>query len=36
MHGDGQIHLAYQASNAEEAAALYGELRTPMNHIGIA
>jgi hypothetical protein len=24
VHGDGQIHLAYQASNAEEAAALYG------------
>ena len=36
MHGDGRIHLAYQASNADEAEALYGELRTIMNHIGFA
>ncbi len=33
---DGQVHLAYQATNATEAAGLYGELRTIMNHIGIA
>jgi choline dehydrogenase-like flavoprotein len=36
VDGDGQIHLAYRASNAAEASALYGELRTIMNHIGIA
>jgi choline dehydrogenase-like flavoprotein len=33
---DGQIHLAYRPSNAAETTALYGELRTIMNHIGIA
>jgi choline dehydrogenase-like flavoprotein len=33
---DGDVHLAYQASNASEAAGLYGELRTIMNHVGIA
>ncbi len=32
----GDVHLAYQATNASEAAALYGELQTIMNHIGIA
>jgi choline dehydrogenase-like flavoprotein len=32
----GRIHLAYRASNAEEAAGLYGELRTILNHIGLA
>ncbi|HTX27381.1 MAG TPA: GMC family oxidoreductase [Streptosporangiaceae bacterium] len=36
VDGEGRIHLAYQASNAGEAAGLYGELRTIMNHIGIA
>jgi choline dehydrogenase-like flavoprotein len=36
VDGDGQIHLAYRASNEAEASALYGELRTIMNHIGIA
>jgi hypothetical protein len=36
VDGDGQIHLAYRPSNAAEASALYGELRTIMNHIGIA
>jgi choline dehydrogenase-like flavoprotein len=33
---DGDVHLAYQATNASEAAGLYGELRTIMNHVGIA
>ena len=32
----GDVHLAYQATNANEAVGLYGELRTIMNHIGIA
>jgi hypothetical protein len=36
VDGQGRIHLAYQAGNADEAAALYGELRTIMNHIGFA
>jgi choline dehydrogenase-like flavoprotein len=36
VDGDGQVHLAYRPSNAAEASALYGELRTIMNHIGIA
>ena len=36
VDGDGQIHLAYRPSNAAEASGLYGELRTIMNHIGIA
>ncbi|MGD0556704.1 MAG: GMC family oxidoreductase [Streptosporangiaceae bacterium] len=33
---DGHIHLAYQETNASEAAGLYAELRKIMNHIGIA
>jgi len=33
---DGNICLAYQPTNQAEADALYGELRTIMNHIGIA
>ena len=36
VDADGRVHLAYQATNAGEAAGLYGELRTIMNHIGIA
>jgi choline dehydrogenase-like flavoprotein len=36
VDGDGQVHLAYRPSNAAEASGLYGELRTIMNHIGIA
>jgi choline dehydrogenase-like flavoprotein len=36
VDGDGQVHLAYQATNATEADGLYAELRTIMNHIGIA
>jgi choline dehydrogenase-like flavoprotein len=33
---DGNIRLAYKATNQAEADALYGELRKLMNHIGIA
>jgi choline dehydrogenase-like flavoprotein len=33
---DGNIRLSYKATNQAEADALYGELRTIMNHIGIA
>jgi choline dehydrogenase-like flavoprotein len=36
VDGDGQVHLAYQATNATEADGLYAELRTIMYHIGIA
>jgi choline dehydrogenase-like flavoprotein len=32
----GRVHLAYRPTNADEADGLYGELRTIMNHIGIA
>ncbi len=33
---DGNIHLSYRPTNQAEADGLYGELRTIMNHIGIA
>jgi choline dehydrogenase-like flavoprotein len=33
---DGSIRLAYMPTNQAEADGLYGELRTIMNHIGIA
>jgi choline dehydrogenase-like flavoprotein len=36
VHDDGNIRLAYKATNQAEADALYGELRKIMNHIGIA
>ena len=36
VDGDGQIHLAYTFTNAAEAKALYGELKTIFNKIGIA
>jgi choline dehydrogenase-like flavoprotein len=36
VDADGQVHLAYRATNAAEAKDLYGELRTIMNHVGIA
>jgi choline dehydrogenase-like flavoprotein len=36
VDGDGRIHLAYRATNDSEAAGVYAELRTIMNHIGIA
>ncbi len=32
----GRVHLAYRPANAAEADGLYGELRTIMNHVGIA
>ena len=36
VDNDGNICLAYKATNQAEADALYGELRKIMNHIGIA
>jgi choline dehydrogenase-like flavoprotein len=33
---DGNVHLAYTASNDTEAAGLYGEFRKILNHIGMA
>ena len=34
--GDGNIHLAYTATNNDEAAHLYGELKKILNHTGMA
>ena len=34
--GDGNIHLAYTATNNDEAARLYHELKKIMNHTGMA
>jgi choline dehydrogenase-like flavoprotein len=36
VDADGRVHLAYRPTNADEAEGLYNELRTIMNHIGIA
>jgi choline dehydrogenase-like flavoprotein len=36
VDSDGAIHLAYKSNNDEEATALYGELRTILNHVGMA
>jgi choline dehydrogenase-like flavoprotein len=36
VDGNGNIQLAYRQTNDAEADGLYGELRTIMNHIGIA
>jgi choline dehydrogenase-like flavoprotein len=33
---DGRVHLAYNQTNETEATGLYGELRTILNHIGMA
>ncbi|HYA52796.1 MAG TPA: GMC family oxidoreductase, partial [Streptosporangiaceae bacterium] len=33
---DGNIHLAYSSTNLEEAAKLYDELKTILNHTGMA
>jgi choline dehydrogenase-like flavoprotein len=33
---DGNVHLAYAATNDEEAGGLYRELRTILNHVGLA
>jgi choline dehydrogenase-like flavoprotein len=36
VDGGGRVHLAYRATNAEEAAGLYGELEKILNHVGVA
>ncbi len=36
VDGDGNIHLAYQFTNATETAALYSELKTILNMTGMA
>jgi choline dehydrogenase-like flavoprotein len=33
---DGHVHLAYQATNDKEAEGLYEELKTVLNHVGLA
>jgi choline dehydrogenase-like flavoprotein len=36
VDGDGHIHLAYTSSNDKEAEGLYDELKTVLNHAGMA
>jgi choline dehydrogenase-like flavoprotein len=36
VDADGNVHLAYTATNDTEAAGLYGEFRKVLNHIGMA
>jgi choline dehydrogenase-like flavoprotein len=36
LDSDGNIHLAYRATNGDEAARLYGELKKILNHTGMA
>ncbi len=36
VDGQGSVHLTYQATNDKEADGLYGELRTILNHVGMA
>ncbi len=36
VDGDGHIHLAYTSSNDKEAEGLYDELKTILNHVGLA
>ena len=36
VDGDGNVHLAYRSNNDSEAAGLYDELKTVLNHIGMA
>jgi choline dehydrogenase-like flavoprotein len=36
VDAEGNVHLAYQATNNEEADGLYKELRTILNHVGMA
>ena len=36
VDGSGKVRLAYTATNDEEAKGLYGELRTILNHVGMA
>jgi choline dehydrogenase-like flavoprotein len=35
LDSDGNVHLAYESSNDEEADRLYHELKVMLNHIGI-
>ncbi len=36
LDGDGKVHLAYTSTNDEEASRLYHELKTILNHTGMA
>ena len=36
VDGDGHIHLAYTSTNDKEAEGLYDELKTILNHVGMA
>jgi choline dehydrogenase-like flavoprotein len=36
VDGDGNVHLAYTSTNDGEADALYNELKTILNHVGLA
>ena len=36
VDGEGRVHLSYTATNDEEADGLYGELKTILNHVGMA
>ena len=36
LTGDGGVRLAYRSTNDEAASRLYGELRTILNHVGLA
>ena len=36
VDGDGNVHLAYQSTNDEEADRLYHELKKLLNHVGMA
>jgi choline dehydrogenase-like flavoprotein len=36
VDGDGNVHLAYESTNDEEATRLYHELRHVLNHVGMA
>jgi choline dehydrogenase-like flavoprotein len=36
VDSDGRVHLAYRPCNAAEAAGLYDELKTILNHVGLA
>jgi choline dehydrogenase-like flavoprotein len=36
VDGDGKVHLAYRATNDEEADRLYHELKKLLNHVGMA
>ena len=36
VDAEGNVHLAYKATNDEEADGLYKELRTILNHVGMA